>query len=75
MTPVSLASTTGRSAGSTGFHGNRLALYTSETGFLASSFFLHSRGILFPVWMAGSGADKTRISLVISLVHFYWQVW
>lgn len=52
------------------FYGNRLAVYSFGMGFLASSFFLHSRGIFFPVWMAEFEADKTQISLVISVVLF-----
>ncbi len=52
------------------FYGHRLAVYSFGMGFLASSFFLHSRGIFFPVWMAEFEADKTQISLVISVVLF-----
>jgi len=52
------------------FYGYRLSIYSFGMGFLASSFFLHSRGIFFPVWMAEFNADKTQISLVISLVLF-----
>lgn len=52
------------------FYGHRLAAYSFGMGFLASSFFLHSRGIFFPVWMAEFEADKTQISLVISVVLF-----
>lgn len=73
MTPVSSASsssTGNRLAGFAAFYGNRLALYSFGMGFFASSFFLHSRGIFFPVWMAEFEADKTQISLVISLVLF-----
>lgn len=39
-------------------------------GFAASSFFLHSRGIFFPLWMEEFSVDKTQISLAISLTLF-----
>jgi MFS family permease len=52
------------------FYGYRLAGYSFAMGFLASGFFLHSRGIFFPVWMAEFGVEKTQISLAISLTLF-----
>ncbi|MCZ6894533.1 MAG: MFS transporter [Gammaproteobacteria bacterium] len=38
--------------------------------FLASSFFLHSRGIFLPLWMEDFAVDRTGISLVVSLTLF-----
>ena len=52
------------------FYGYRLAGYAFAMGFLASSFFLHSRGIFFPMWMAEFQVDKTQISLAVSLTLF-----
>ena len=52
------------------FYGYNLAAYSFAMGFLASSFFLHSRGIFFPMWMEEFAADKTQISLAISLTLF-----
>lgn len=52
------------------FYGYNLAAYSFVISFLASSFFLHSRGIFFPHWMADFAADKTQISLAISLTLF-----
>lgn len=52
------------------FYGYYLAAYAFAMGFLASSFFLHSRGIFFPLWMEEFAVDKTRISLAVSLTLF-----
>jgi MFS family permease len=52
------------------FYGYNLAAYSFTMGFLASSFFLHSRGIFFPMWMEEFAVDKTGISLAISLTLF-----
>ena len=52
------------------FYGYNLALYSFFMGFMASSFFLHTRGIFFPMWMADFAVDKTQISLAISLTLF-----
>ncbi len=52
------------------FYGYYLAAYAFSMGFLASSFFLHSRGIFFPMWMEEFAVDKTRISLAVSLTLF-----
>jgi sugar phosphate permease len=52
------------------FYGYYLAAYAFAMGFLASSFFLHSRGIFFPFWMEEFAVDKTRISLAVSLTLF-----
>ncbi len=52
------------------FYGYKLAAYSFAMGFLASSFFLHSRGIFFPYWMEEFAVDKTQISLAISLTLF-----
>ena len=38
--------------------------------FLASSFFLHSRGIFFPYWMEDFNVARTEISLAITLTLF-----
>ena len=52
------------------FYGYYLAAYSFTISFLASSFFLHSRGIFFPYWMEEFEANKTEISLAISLTLF-----
>lgn len=52
------------------FYGYPLAIYAFTMGFLASSFFLHSRGIFFPLWMAEFAVDKTQMSLAVSLTLF-----
>ncbi len=52
------------------FYGYILAGYSFVMGFVASSFFLHSRGIFFPHWMEEFAVDRTEISLVISVVLF-----
>lgn len=49
------------------FYGYWLSAYSFIVTFLASSFFLHSRGIYFPFWMEEFDADRTDISLVITL--------
>jgi len=52
------------------FYGYPLAVYCFVMGFVASSFFLHSRGIFFPYWMEEFDVDKTQVSLAISLTLF-----
>ncbi len=52
------------------YYGNVLVGYSFGICFLASCFFLHSRGIFFPLWMEAFEVDRTRISLVVSLVLF-----
>lgn len=52
------------------FYGRILAGYAFAMGFLASSFFLHSRGIFFPYWMDEFGAAKTEMSLAVTLTLF-----
>lgn len=52
------------------FYGYILAAYSFLMGFFASCFFLHTRGIFFPIWMEEFGVARTEISLVISLVLF-----
>jgi MFS family permease len=52
------------------FYGYILIGYSFLIGFLASSFFLHSRGIFFPMWMEEFGVGRTEISLVITLTLF-----
>ncbi|MEM8769697.1 MAG: MFS transporter [Pseudomonadota bacterium] len=52
------------------FYGYPLAVYAFTMGFLASSFFLHSRGIFFPMWMDEFAVDKTQMSLAVSLTLF-----
>jgi MFS family permease len=52
------------------FYGYPLAVYCFVMGFAASSFFLHSRGIFFPLWMEDFSVDKTQVSLAISLTLF-----
>jgi len=52
------------------FFGYILIAYSFLIGFLASSFFLHSRGIFFPLWMDEFGVGRTEVSLVITLTLF-----
>lgn len=52
------------------FYGYFLAGYSFAMGFLASSFFLHSRGVFFPLWLEEFAVNRTEISLVITLVLF-----
>lgn len=52
------------------FYGYVLAGYAFFVSFLASSFFLHSRGIFFPFWMDEFGVERTEISLVVSFTLF-----
>jgi MFS family permease len=52
------------------FYGYVLAAYSFTISFLASSFFLHTRGIFFPLWMDEFGVGRTEIALVISLTLF-----
>lgn len=57
-------------AGSRFFYGRILAGYAFTMGFLASAFFLHSRGIFFPYWMEEFSAAKTEMSLAVTLTLF-----
>ncbi len=57
-------------AGSAFFYGRVLAGYAFAMGFLASAFFLHSRGIFFPYWMDEFSAAKTEMSLAVTLTLF-----
>lgn len=50
------------------FYGYTLAGFAFGLSFLASSFFLHSRGIFFPMWMSEFNMEKTEISLVVTAV-------
>lgn len=52
------------------FYGYVLAGYSFTFLFLASSFFLHSRGIFFPFWMEEFAVSRTEISTVITFVLF-----
>lgn len=52
------------------FYGYILAAYSFGMGFLASSFFLHSRGVFFPLWLEDFAVNRTQISLVITIVLF-----
>ena len=52
------------------FYGYALAAFAFGLSFVASGFFLHSRGIFFPMWMAEFSVAKTEISLMVSLVLF-----
>ena len=56
--------------GSQLFYGYVLAGYSFTILFLASSFFLHSRGIFFPFWMEEFGVSRTEISTAISFTLF-----
>lgn len=64
-------STPAQAAGSRGFfYGHLMAGYAFAIGFLASSFFLHSRGIFFPFWMEEFAVQKTEISFAVTLTLF-----
>ena len=52
------------------FYGYVLAGYAFAMGFLASAFFLHSRGIFFPYWMVEFGVGKSEMSLAVTLTLF-----
>lgn len=52
------------------FYGYVLIGYSFFICFLASSFFLHARGVFFPHWMADFAVSKTELSLAISLTLF-----
>ncbi|MDZ7683693.1 MAG: MFS transporter [Gammaproteobacteria bacterium] len=52
------------------FYGYVLAGYSFTILFLASSFFLHSRGIFFPYWMEDFGVSRTQISSAITFTLF-----
>jgi len=52
------------------FYGHLLAGYAFAMGFLASAFFLHSRGIFFPYWMAEFDVGKSEMSLAVTLTLF-----
>ncbi len=52
------------------FYGYVLAGYSFFILFLASSFFLHSRGIFFPYWMEEFGVSRTEISMAITFSLF-----
>ena len=52
------------------FYGYVLAGYSFFLLFLVSSFFLHSRGIFFPVWMEHFNVARTEISFAITLTLF-----
>jgi len=61
----------GQAAGTrTWFYGHLLAGYAFAMGFLASAFFLHSRGIFFPYWMAEFDVGKSEMSLAVTLTLF-----
>ncbi|MEM7097328.1 MAG: MFS transporter [Pseudomonadota bacterium] len=52
------------------FYGNILIGYSFAICFLASSFFLHARGVFFPHWMSDFDVSKTELSLAVSLTLF-----
>ena len=52
------------------FYGHLMAGYAFAMGFIASSFFLHSRGIFFPFWMEEFAVGKTEMSLAVTLTLF-----
>lgn len=52
------------------FYGYIVVGYSFVILFLASSFFLHTRGVFFPVWMEEFNVGRTEISLVITLTLF-----
>ncbi len=52
------------------YYGYVLIGYSFAICFLASSFFLHARGVFFPHWMADFAVSKTELSLAVSLTLF-----
>ncbi len=52
------------------FYGYVLLGYSFVICFLASSFFLHARGVFFPQWMADFDVGRTELSLAVSLTLF-----
>jgi MFS family permease len=52
------------------FYGYTVVAYSFVVLFLASSFFLHTRGVFFPVWMEEFDVGRTEISLAITLTLF-----
>ncbi len=52
------------------FYGYVLLGYSFIVCFLASSFFLHARGVFFPQWMADFDVNRTQLSLAVSLTLF-----
>jgi len=54
----------------TSFYGYRLIGYSFVVCFLVSSFFLHARGVFFPLWMADFDVSRTQLSLAVSLTLF-----
>ncbi|XOV89895.1 MAG: MFS transporter [Pseudomonadota bacterium] len=52
------------------YYGYVLAGYSFFILFLASSFFLHSRGIFFPYWMKEFEVSRTEISTAITFTLF-----
>ena len=52
------------------FYGYIVVGYSFTVLFLASSFFLHTRGVFFPEWMESFNVGRTEISLAITLTLF-----
>ncbi|MEQ8689518.1 MAG: MFS transporter [Pseudomonadales bacterium] len=52
------------------FYGYRLVAYSFVVCFLATSFFLHARGVFFPYWMADFQVSKTELSAVVTATLF-----
>lgn len=52
------------------FYGYNVVGYSFTILFLASCFFLHSRGVFFPIWMEEFDVGRTEISLAITLTLF-----
>ncbi len=48
------------------FYGYILLGYSFAVSFLASSFFLHSRGIFFPLWIEEFGVARTEIAAAVT---------
>lgn len=70
MATLSTSTTSSTPAPSGFFYGYALAGYSFVILFLASSFFLHSRGIFFPHWMEDFNVGRSEISLAITLTLF-----
>ena len=49
------------------FYGYTLMVYAFVVCFLASSFFLHARGVFLPYWIEEFGVGRTELSLAISI--------
>lgn len=52
------------------YYGYVLIGYSFAVCFMASSYFLHARGVFFPHWMAEFDVGKTELSFAVSMTLF-----